>query len=164
MVRWTILCGVAATLAAAAATGQSLAPPKQADSVVSQLVAWHASTDHPVELSRLTGFDWDTFSVITAPAGDGLADCGSAGLMPCDPELNRPATERLQVLLFKRGGERVYQERIVARSARFATPLPRDVPRAEATLVRCPGADGGKLWCVRRPVSYRSPQPFGDGS
>lgn len=120
-----------------------------ADSVVSRLVAWRARTDQPVVLAWLTGFDWDSFSVVRAPAGDSMANCTREGLVPCTPDLQPPPDAQLQVLRFDRAGHAVYQERILVPSGNFADPLPTAVARAQATLVTCADAGGQPLWCVR---------------
>ncbi|WP_432257646.1 hypothetical protein [Cupriavidus sp. TMH.W2] len=152
-----------------AASAQTLAQsPAMADSVVSRLVAWRARTDAPVALPALTSFDWDTFSVTDAPAGDGVAHCGRAGLMPCGPQLQPQPGDRVQVLRFDRAGAQVYTERIMAADGAFAEPLPRQVRRAAATLVSCPGAQGRQLWCLQGKArgrgALRQPQPFLDGA
>ncbi|WP_354685963.1 hypothetical protein [Cupriavidus necator] len=150
------------------AAAQTLAQPPMADSVVSRLVAWRARSDAPVTLPTLTGFDWDHFSVTDSPAGDAIAHCGRAGLMPCGPELQPQPGDRVQVLSFERAATQVYAERILASDGAFAEPLPRQVPRAAATLVSCPGSDGRQLWCLqgktRGRAVIRPPQPFLDGS
>lgn len=96
------------------ANGQTLSQPTMADSVVSRLVAWRGRTDQPVWLATLTAFDWDSFSVTKGPAGDAMANCGRAGLLPCGPELQPPAGQPVQVLRFRRGSTQVYEERIMA--------------------------------------------------
>lgn len=150
------------------AGAQALAQPGMADSVVSRLVAWRARSEAPVALPALTGFDWDHFSVTDSPAGDAIAHCGRAGLMPCGPELHPKPGDRMQVLRFERAGASVYTERILAEDGAFAEPLPQRVPRSAATLVSCPGSDGRALWCLQgraagKPV-LRAPQPFLDGA
>ncbi|MCY1230538.1 hypothetical protein D9M68_122330 [compost metagenome] len=141
--------------------------PGMADSVVSRLVAWRARTDAPVALPALTGFDWDHFSVTDSPAGDAIAHCGRAGLMPCGPQLQPQPGDRVQVLRFERAGAQVYTERIMAGDGAFAEPLPQRVPRAAATLVSCPGTAGRQLWCLQGKAkgreAPRQPQPFLDG-
>jgi hypothetical protein len=92
-----------------------------------------------------------------------MADCGKAGLLPCGPELQRPPDSRVQVLTFKRGGERVYQERIMTDSGEFAEPLPADIPRSAATLVSCPGKDGKPLWCLQARREAGAPDTAQDG-
>jgi hypothetical protein len=148
---------------------QTLSEPQgMADSVVSRLVAWRARSDAPVALAALTAFDWDHFSVADAPAGDAIAHCGRAGLMPCGPQLQPQPGDRVQVLRFERAGAQVYAERIMAGDGAFAEPLPQRVARAAATLVSCPGAQGRQLWCLQGKArgrgAPRQPQPFLDGS
>ncbi|WP_454764492.1 hypothetical protein [Cupriavidus campinensis] len=130
-----------------------------ADSVVSRLVAWRARTDQPVTLAALTAFEWDTFSVVRAPAGDAMANCAREGLVPCGPELHPPAGTQVQVLRFDRAGRAVYQERIMVPSAYFADPLPSAVSRPRATLVTCADGTGRPLWCVQSDAApnLRSP-------
>src|SRR5690242_7060875 len=75
------VCGLFALhmLAAVLPTGagaQTLSDPAMADSVVSRLVAWRTRSDQPVTLAALTSFDWESFSVTRAPAGDAMANCG----------------------------------------------------------------------------------------
>lgn len=152
-----------------AASAQTLVQsPAMADSVVSRLVAWRARTDAPVALPALTSFDWDTFSVTDAPAGDGVIHCGRAGLMPCGPQLQPQPGDRVQVLSFERAGVQVYTERIMAGDGAFAEPLPRQVPRAAATLVSCPGGRGRQLWCLQGKTrgggALRQRQLFLDGA
>jgi len=119
------------------------------DSVVSRLVAWRARTDQPVALAALTAFDWDSFSVVRAPAGDSMANCSREGLVPCGPELHPPPDTQVQVLRFDRAGQQVYQERIMVPSGIFADPLPSAVTRARATLVTCAEGGGPPLWCLQ---------------
>ena len=150
------------------ARAQVLVQPGMADSVVSRLVAWRARSEAPVALPALTGFDWDHFSVTDSPAGDAIAHCGRAGLMPCGPELQPQPGDRLQVLRFERAGAAVYTERILAEGGAFAEPLPQRVPRGAATLVSCPGSEGRALWCLQGRAAgkpaLRAPQPFLDGA
>ncbi|MFC4518731.1 hypothetical protein [Cupriavidus pinatubonensis] len=146
-----------------AAIAQTLSEPAMADSVVSRLVAWRTRSDQPVTLAALTSFDWESFSVTRAPAGDAMASCGRAGLLPCGPDLQPEAGQMVQVLTFQRSGRQVYSERIMAENGAFADPLPVHVPRASATLVSCQAADGRPLWCVQGARALRRPQPFLDG-
>lgn len=163
-------CAIAAGLSVIAvafgapAAGQELAQPGMADSVVSRLVAWRARSDQPVELSALTGFDWESFSVTKGAAGDAMASCSGAGLVPCGPELQPPSGQLVQVLRFQKGGTQVYAERIMAQNGAFAEPLPVGVPRAAATLVSCPDGNGRPLWCVQGRAGIRRPQPLLDGN
>lgn len=153
-------------LAAALPTGacaQTLSEHATADSVVSRLVAWRTRSDQPVTLASLTSFEWENFSVTRAPAGDAMANCGRAGLLPCGPELQPEAGQMVQVLSFQRAGHQVYAERIMAESGAFAEPLPVRVPRAAATLISCPAADGRSMWCMQGVSALRRPQPFLDG-
>jgi hypothetical protein len=120
-----------------------------ADSVVSRLVAWRARTDQPVALAALTAFDWDSFSVVRAPAGDSMANCSREGLVPCGPELHPPPGTQVQVLRFDRAGQQVYQERIMVPLGNFADPLPSAVTRARATLVTCADGGGAPLGCLQ---------------
>jgi len=165
--RWPVLLSTAMLLAlpalnVATASGQSLAVSNTNDSVVARLVAQRARSDQPVALSTLTSFEWDSFSVIRAPAGESMANCGRQGFLPCGPEL-RPAPDSvIQVLRFERNGEFVYEERIMAASGRFAEPLPTAVPRPQATLVSCPGQGRQPLWCLQ-PHGPRPAQRFLDG-
>lgn len=145
------------------ANAQTLSEPAMADSVVSRLVAWRTRSDQPVTLAALTSFDWESFSVTRAPAGDAMASCGRAGLLPCGPELQPEAGQMVQVLTFQRLGRQVYSERIMAENGAFADPLPVQVPRAAATLVSCRANDGRPLWCVQGVPALRRPQPFLDG-
>ncbi|MGO4305429.1 hypothetical protein [Cupriavidus sp. RAF12] len=140
-----------AALTPADAQGLANAPTQgeMAGSVVSRLVAWRARTDQPVTLSALTAFDWDSFSVVRAPAGEALANCNREGFLPCDPALQPPPNTLIQVLRFDRAGRPVYQERIIVASGYFADPLPAAVPRDRATLVSCQDAQGEPLWCVQ---------------
>ncbi|WP_423197766.1 MULTISPECIES: hypothetical protein [unclassified Cupriavidus] len=129
-----------ASLLAPAAPAQTLAATSTtADSVVARLVAWRARSDQPVTLSALTAFEWDSFSVVRAPAGVAMANCGREGFLPCGPDLQPPPDAMVQVLRFDHAGQSVYEERIMAPSGRFAEPLPQGVPRARATLVSCAG-------------------------
>ncbi|CAG2149715.1 hypothetical protein LMG31506_04084 [Cupriavidus yeoncheonensis] len=162
---WLGLIGLhllAATLPTGA-NAQTLSEPRMADSVVSRLVAWRTRSDQPVALAALTSFDWESFSVTRAPAGDAMANCGRAGLLPCGPELQPEAGQMVQVLSFQRGGRQVYAERIMAENGAFAEPLPVQVPRAAATLMSCRAGDGRPLWCVQGVPAPRRPQPFLDG-
>lgn len=163
LVLWTAFCSHIDPVSA-----QTLAQPGMADSVVSRLVAWRARSDAPVALPALTAFDWDHFSVTDSPAGDAIAHCGRAGLMPCGPELQPQPGDRVQVLRFERAGTPVYTERILAGDGAFAEPLPQQVPRGAATLVSCAGADGRQLWCLQGKAKGRAtprrPQPFLDGA
>lgn len=134
-----------------------------ADSVVSRLVAWRARTDQPVVLSSLTAFEWDSFSVVRTPAGMAMANCNREGFLPCGKDLQPPPDTLIQVLRFDRGGQSVYQERIMVVSANFADPLPVAVPRAQATLVTCQDGQGQQAWCLQslrmrrqEPASLRS--------
>ncbi|KWR92030.1 hypothetical protein RM96_00565 [Cupriavidus sp. IDO] len=145
------------------ANGQALSQPAMADSVVSRLVAWRGRTDQPVRLATLTAFDWDSFSVTKGPAGDAMANCGRAGLLPCGPELQPPAGQPVQVLRFRRGSTQVYEERIMAENGVFAEPLPAGVPRAAATLVSCVDGQGRQLWCLQDRAQLRKPAQFLDG-
>ncbi len=152
-----------AALAMPAAQAQTLAKAGPPDSVVARLVAWRTMSDQPVSLSTLALFDWDSFGVVVEAAGEGMANCGQAGFLPCDASLEPERGAPVQVLVFRRGTQRVYQERIMARSATFAEPLPVDVPRAQATLVGCPGYRGQVLWCLRGSARGRQRDPFLDG-
>jgi len=158
------VAGLAALAMAAGAWAQSLSGAGDARSVIARLVAWGASGTQPVALADLTDFDWDHFSVRQVPAGDGVANCGRAGLMPCSPELQPPRTQRIQMLVFLRDGQPVYRERIMTELGAFAEPLPDNVPRAQAVLVPCPGMHGHKLWCVRGAGRARQPDPYLDGA
>lgn len=153
-----------AALAMSAAHAQTLAKAGPPDSVVARLMAWRMMSDQPVSLTSLARFDWDDFGVVIEPAGEVMANCGQAGFLPCDAELQPERGAPVQVLVFRRGSERVYQERITARSAAFAEPLPAAVPRAQATLVGCPGYRGQVLWCLRGSARGRQPDPFLDGA
>jgi hypothetical protein len=162
---WLGLIGLhllAATLPAGA-NAQTLSEPAMADSVVSRLVAWRTRSDQPVALAALTSFDWESFSVTRAAAGDAMANCGRTGLLPCGPELQPDSRQMVQVLSFQRAGVQVYAERIMAENGAFAEPLPVQVPRAAATLVSCQGSDDRPLWCVQGVAGPRRPQPFLDG-
>ena len=153
-----------AALAMPAAHAQTLAKAGPPDSVVARLMAWRMMSDRPVSLSALALFDWDDFGVVVEAAGEGMANCGQAGFLPCDASLQPERGAPVQVLVFRRGTQRVYQERITARSATFAEPLPAQVPRAQATLVGCPGYRGQVLWCLRGSARGRQPDPFLDGA
>ncbi|MDF3834817.1 hypothetical protein P3W85_17910 [Cupriavidus basilensis] len=157
------LATLAACLAMPAARGQTLARSGPPDSVVARLMAWRMTSDGPVPLSALARFNWDTFGVVTQAAGEAMANCGQAGFLPCDADLQPARGAPVQVLVFRLGTQRVYQERITARSAEFAEPLPADVPRSLATLVGCPGYRGQVLWCLRGSARGRLPDPFLDG-
>ncbi len=152
-----------AAMLPAGAGAQTLSEHAMADSVVSRLVAWRTRSDQPVTLAALTSFDWESFSVTWAPAGDAMANCGRAGLLPCGPELQPEAGQMVQVLTFQRSGREVYAERIMAKNGAFADPLPEHVPRAAATLVSCLASDGRPLWCVQGVRAVRRPQAFLDG-
>lgn len=165
--RFHCVLWVAACALAPAAPAQTLAGQTMADSVVSRLVAWRARSDQPVTLSALTSFEWDSFSVIRAPAGEGMANCGREGFLPCGPDLQPAPNSIVQVLRFDRGGQPVYQERIMAQSGRFAEPLPAAVPRTQATLVLCSGnreSAGEPLWCLQSGRPPRPAQRYLDGS
>ncbi|CAG9171740.1 hypothetical protein LMG23992_02023 [Cupriavidus laharis] len=153
-----------ATALPSGAGAQTLSEHAMADSVVSRLVAWRMRSDQPVTLAALTSFDWESFSVTRAPAGDAMASCGRAGLLPCGPELQPEAGQMVQVLTFQRSGRQVYAERIMAESGAFADPLPVHVPRAAATLISCRASDGRPLWCLQGVPTLRRSQPFLDGS
>lgn len=153
-----------AALAMPAAQGQTLAKAGPPDSVVARLMAWRTMSKQPVSLAALARFDWDDFGVVIEPAGETMANCGQAGFLPCDADLQPERGAPVQVLIFRLGSARVYQERITARSATFAVPLPVDVPRAQATLVGCPGYRGQVLWCLRGSARGRQPDPFLDGA
>jgi hypothetical protein len=153
-----------AALAMPAARGQTLAQASPPDSVVARLVAWRAMSKQPVSLTALARFEWDDFGVVIEPAGEAMANCGQAGFLPCDAGLQPERGAPVQVLVFRLGSTRVYQERITARSATFAEPLPVEVPRAQATLVSCPGYRGQVLWCLRGSARGRQPDPFLDGA
>ena len=159
------VCLATAMLAPLPLAAQTLAPTNgsaaMADSVVSRLVAWRARTDQPVTLSSLTAFEWDSFSVVRAAAGDPMANCSREGLVPCGPDLHPPPGSMIQVLRFDRAGRSVYQERIMVASANFADPLPTAVPRAQATLVTCPDEQGVPLWCVQTPRKSEQKPPQG---
>lgn len=147
-----LICGAAAAVMLVAPLGAQTPAPRQgdmADSVVSRLVAWRARTDQPVALSALTAFDWDSFSVIRTPAGMAMANCNRDGFLPCAKDLEPPPDTLIQVLRFDRGGQPVYQERIMVASANFADPLPVAVSRAQATLVTCRDASGEGRWCLQ---------------
>lgn len=162
---WLGLIGLhlLASILPAGANAQTLSESGMADSVVSRLVAWRTRSDQPVTLGALTSFDWESFSVTRAPAGDAMANCGRTGLLPCGPELQPDVRQMVQVLSFQRAGHQVYAERIMAENGAFAEPLPVRVPRTAATLVSCRGSDGRPLWCVQGVPAPRRPQPFLDG-
>ncbi|WP_420996402.1 hypothetical protein ACKI2N_013160 [Cupriavidus sp. 30B13] len=162
-----------AALLVLAATGFLGAPAAQAqtlaqaggspESVVARLMAWRMETDRPVSLAALTRFEWDDFGVVVEPAGDAMANCGQNGFMPCDASLQPARGTPVQVLVFRRAATPIYRERITVRSATFAEPLPSAVPRAQATLIGCPGYDGEMLWCLRGSARGRQPDRFLDG-
>ncbi|WP_454731892.1 MULTISPECIES: hypothetical protein [Cupriavidus] len=133
------------------------------ESVVARLMAWRMETDRPVSLAALTRFEWDDFGVVVEPAGEAVANCGQAGFMPCDAGLQPARGAPVQVLVFRRAATPVYHERITVRSAVFAEPLPSAVPRAQATLIGCPGYNGETLWCLRGSARGRQPDRFLDG-
>lgn len=155
--------GLALLALAAGTCAQSLNGTADAGSVVARLVARGAQNAQPVALGDLTSFEWDHFTVKRMPAGDGMMNCGRAGLVPCDPALDPPRGQRIQVLLFLRDGQPVYRERIMTELGAFAYPLPDNVPRAQAMLSTCPGVHGRKLWCVQGMGRTRQPDPYSDG-
>ncbi|WP_454721979.1 MULTISPECIES: hypothetical protein [Cupriavidus] len=152
-------------VAVPAARAQTLAQAGggPSESVVARLMAWRMETDRPISLAALTRFEWDDFGVVVEPAGEAMANCGQAGFMPCDAGLQPARGTPVQVLVFRRAATPIYHERITVRSAVFAEPLPTAVPRAQATLIGCPGYNGETLWCLRGSARGRQPDPFLDG-
>ena len=55
-------------------------------------------SDRPVSLSALALFEWDDFGVVVEAAGEGMANCGQAGFLPCDASLQPERGTPVQVL------------------------------------------------------------------